>query len=241
MLGSKGFDLWADGYDKSVSLSEKANEYPFAGYKRALGTIYNTVKSGSGRSILDIGFGTGILSKKLYDDGCSIYGVDFLQHMVDIAKQRIPQAMLVQHDFAQGLSVFPSNQTFDYVICTYAIHHLNDSQKVELIQEALDYLSASGQVLIGDVAFETIEEMEQCKMQSGNRWDADEFYPIVEVLQPVFPLMRFEKISFCAGVLQNEFGTGSRSKTANGWRKNCSRRWEHDETQKIVFLFYLCN
>ena len=33
MLDNKGFDLWADGYDKSVGLSEEENTYPFAGYK----------------------------------------------------------------------------------------------------------------------------------------------------------------------------------------------------------------
>ena len=29
MLDSKGFDLWANGYDKSVNLSEDNDEYPY--------------------------------------------------------------------------------------------------------------------------------------------------------------------------------------------------------------------
>jgi len=62
MLNSKGFDLWADNYDKSVNLSEEENTYPFAGYKNVLGEIYQTIRNGKGRTILDIGFGTGILS-----------------------------------------------------------------------------------------------------------------------------------------------------------------------------------
>ena len=33
MLDNKGFDLWADGYDKSVGLSDEENTYPFAGYR----------------------------------------------------------------------------------------------------------------------------------------------------------------------------------------------------------------
>lgn len=44
MLDSKGFDLWADGYDKSVNVSEESNEYPFAGYKDVLNYIYNQVR-----------------------------------------------------------------------------------------------------------------------------------------------------------------------------------------------------
>jgi len=31
MLDNKGFDLWADGYDKSVGVSDEGNAYPFAG------------------------------------------------------------------------------------------------------------------------------------------------------------------------------------------------------------------
>lgn len=43
MLNNKGFDLWADGYDKSVGLSDEANTYPFAGYKKVLAAIFQTV------------------------------------------------------------------------------------------------------------------------------------------------------------------------------------------------------
>jgi len=49
MLDEKGFDLWADGYDKSVGLSDETGSYPFAGYKRVLNEIYNRVLSGPGR------------------------------------------------------------------------------------------------------------------------------------------------------------------------------------------------
>lgn len=40
MLNSKGFDLWANGYDKSVGLSDEENSYPFAGYKSVLNNIF---------------------------------------------------------------------------------------------------------------------------------------------------------------------------------------------------------
>lgn len=88
MLDSKGFDLWSDDYDKSVNLSEEENTYPFAGYKNILGKIYQTVRNSSGKTILDIGFGTGILSKKFYDDGYTIYGIDFSEKMIEKAKEK---------------------------------------------------------------------------------------------------------------------------------------------------------
>ena len=48
MVGSKyadkkEFDLWADGYDKTVGISDEKNTYPFAGYKMVLGFIFQTI------------------------------------------------------------------------------------------------------------------------------------------------------------------------------------------------------
>ena len=40
MLDEKGFDLWADGYDSSVGLSDESDSYPFAGYRDILNEIY---------------------------------------------------------------------------------------------------------------------------------------------------------------------------------------------------------
>lgn len=201
MLNKEGFNLWANGYDKSVNLNEEANQYPFAGYTDVLGTIYRIIKNGKGKKILDIGFGTGVLSKKLYEEGYYIHGIDFSEKMIHIAKEKMPNANLIQADFSKGLPPSLYSELFDYIICTYAIHHLEDSQKVEFIQELLGRLSLNGSVLIGDVMFETLDKMEQCRTQSKDNWDEDERYPIVELLKPVFPSMQFEKISFCAGVL----------------------------------------
>ena len=62
MLNQKGFDLWADGYDESVGLSDEEGTYPFAGYKQILNEIYNRVLTDQCDSVLDIGFGTGTLA-----------------------------------------------------------------------------------------------------------------------------------------------------------------------------------
>ena len=72
MLNNKGFDLWAYDYDKSVGLSDEDGTYPFAGYKAILNEIYNRVLSASAKTVLDVGFGTGTLTSKLYEQGCEI-------------------------------------------------------------------------------------------------------------------------------------------------------------------------
>lgn len=200
MLNNNGFNLWANDYDKSVNLSEEANEYPFAGYKKVLDTIYRKIRSGNGHKILDVGFGTGILSKKLYDDGCEIFGIDFSEKMIEIAKEKMPDAIFIRHDFSQGMPKELASEKFDFIVCTYAIHHLNGLQKQKLITEFSEHLTENGAVLIGDVAFETCAGLERCKADCGAEWDNEEIYPVLEELERDFPEIQFEKISFCAGV-----------------------------------------
>lgn len=42
MLDREGFDLWADGYDKTVGLSDEEGSYPFTGCRQILNEIYNS-------------------------------------------------------------------------------------------------------------------------------------------------------------------------------------------------------
>lgn len=201
MLNKIGFDLWADDYDKSVNLSEEANEYPFAGYKNLLNQIYKTIHIGEKSAILDIGFGTGVLTRKLYDDGYSIYGIDFSNKMIEIARTKMPEATLIQHDFSTGLPKKFSNIKFDFIISTYAIHHLTNDNKIIVINKLLEHLNPNGKMLIGDVAFETQIELENCKIANGESWDSDEIYIVFDDLKKHFPNAVFSKISKCAGVV----------------------------------------
>lgn len=77
MLNNTGFDLWADGYDKSVGLSDENDRYPFAGYRAMMNALYQRVLAQSGRDVLDIGFGTGILTSRLYDRAAASMGRTF--------------------------------------------------------------------------------------------------------------------------------------------------------------------
>ena len=184
MLDRAGFDLWAGGYDKSVGLSEEENSYPFAGY----------------RAVLDLGLGTGVLAARLYGDGCRIWGVDFSENMLSAARAKMPEARLLCRDFSRGLPPEWEDERFDYVVCTYALHHLTDREKPALLRDALRHLAPGGSVLVGDVAFESRAELERCRADWRELWDEEECYPVAETLRQEFPNLRFEPQSFCAGV-----------------------------------------
>lgn len=201
MLSNKGFDLWADDYDKSVGLSDDENSYPFAGYKEVLNSIYNEVLASDSKRVLDIGFGTGTLTKRLYDRGLEIYGQDFSGEMIKIAQEKMPKAKFFAGDFTKDLVDFLKDNKYDAVIATYSLHHLTDEEKISFIKSLLTLLNPGGEILIGDVAFESRKDLEACKEKSKDYWDEEEFYFVYEDLKKYFEGLTFEKYSFCAGVL----------------------------------------
>ena len=202
MLNQNGFDLWADNYDKSVGLSDGENTYPFAGYKRLLGRIYEIVLQKEQPAVLDLGFGTGILTAKLYAAGCRICGQDFSARMLSLAQEKMPGALLVQGDISEGLAPILRERSYDFIVSTYALHHLDFAGKLRLIRELLGRLNPGGELLIGDVAFPTQAAQETCRAAAGKEWDEEEHYFVFDELKTVFPEAEFEPVSFCAGLIR---------------------------------------
>ena len=200
LLNEQGFDLWADGYDKSVGLSEEDGSYPFAGYRAVLGHIAARVMEKPTASVLDIGFGTGVLTARLYQAGCRVYGQDFSARMIALARAKMPDAQLVQGDFTRGIVPELTANRYDFIISTYALHHLTDAQKPGFIRSLLALLNPGGQLLVGDVAFATRTEEAACRAAAGNAWDDEECYFIAEAM-PGYAPDSFTPLSHCAGVL----------------------------------------
>lgn len=201
MLDQNGFDLWADGYDKTVGISDKENTYPFAGYRDVLGSIFQAVMEKQNATVLDIGFGTGTLTTKLYEHGCSIYGQDFSSRMIELASVKMPGSHLYQGDFTKGLAEPLRIQRYDFIVATYSLHHLTDEQKISFLHTLCGCLKENGKVLIGDVAFENRDQLDQCRQKAGDEWDDEEIYFVADKLRNAFPCLVFRQVSSCAGIL----------------------------------------
>ena len=152
-------------------------------------------------TVLDIGFGTGTLTTRLYEQGCTIYGQDFSAEMIKLASEKMPLAHLYQGDFTQGLAESLKCQKYDYIVATYSLHHLTDEQKIIFIQQLLDLLNENGKIIIGDVAFKSRDELDICREKEGNKWDSDEIYFVADELKKIFPKLSFVSCSYCSGIL----------------------------------------
>ena len=201
MFGEKEFNLWVDEYDKMVEKSAKVNKYPFAGYYDVLDGIFQIISSKPNTSVLDLGFGTGKLTTRLYEHGHSIYGQDYSDKMIELSLSKMPKANLYEGDFSKGLVEPLKQNKYDFIISTYAFHHLKDNEKVSFIKELLKQLNANGRILIGDIMFDTQKEMEECKKLALDEWDAEENYFVIDEIKQLFPKSSFTKVSFCSGIL----------------------------------------
>jgi putative AdoMet-dependent methyltransferase len=204
VLSKEGFDLWANDYDKTVQVSEENNKYPFAGYKQILNTIYNAVMQKQDSKVLDIGFGTGILTKKLYENGHRIDGLDFSPNMISIAKSKMHKANLIEWDISNGLPPEILGKKYDFIVSTYTLHHLTDEEKIAFIVKLLCLIEEDGKIFIGDISFETREKLEICQQDNLSHWDSNEFYSVYDEIKSSLKNKcncEFHQISYCGAVI----------------------------------------
>lgn len=196
------FDEWADEYDRDVLESDREGSFPFAGYSRLLDEIARTVLAKPGAEVLDLGFGTALLTRTFSEAGMKVTGIDFSQKMCQIAAARMPGARLICEDFSRGLPQALDGETFDFIVSTYAFHHVPESQKATRLRELVKALKPGGMVLIGDISFASNADKQRCEREFGELWDDQESYmvyedhlPQIADLEPVF-----KTISICAGI-----------------------------------------
>lgn len=204
MLNKQGFNLWADHYDKTVQLSEESNVYPFAGYKEVLNSVFNEVMQKKHAKVLDIGFGTGILTNKIYENGHQVDGIDFSSKMISITQSKMPQANLIKWNISNGLPKEIKSNQYDFIISTYAMHHLTDDAKIAFISDLLSHLEHDGKIIIGDIAFKTRAKHDQCRHNNMDHWDSDEYYFVYdEIFDSLHHICNsnYQQISHCGGIV----------------------------------------
>jgi len=202
-LDANGFDQWSANYDADVQESDADKRYPFVAYNKIMDRLVELVQPALGKAILDVGIGTGKLSRRLADLGCQITGLDFSDSMLAEARNLLPTASLIQWDFSKGLPPELEDRSYEAILCNYAIHHLDDREQQELIAQMLKHLMPEGCLLIADVMTETAQEMAYAKKADADLWDEEENYLLAAKVRQWFPdlLIEFERFCYCSGIL----------------------------------------
>lgn len=174
---SRLFDEWADKYDHDVRSSDEENKYPFAGYNHIKKLISDTILNTNKNYILEMGVGTGEITKELYSKGLKIVGVDLSRKMIEEAKLKMPNAKFLHSEFMASLDYL---QTYDFIIFNYSIHHIPYLKQYDLLLKLKQHLRDGGMIILGDVMTETSFEMEKLSLVYKDIWDDEEFYPTYE-------------------------------------------------------------
>jgi len=195
------FDRWAADYDRSVTM---AGKFPFAGYDKVLSLIVSSASPEPGMRVLDIGIGTGNLAQRFVEAGCHVWGIDFSARMLEQARKRLPTVRMIQADLLRAL---PQNlPRFNRIVSAYVLHEFDLPVKVKLLARLVQqYLSPDGLLLVGDIAFPSIEERDRAHRLWKDAWDEDEYYWAFDEALPALSgaglTAEYAQVSACAGIL----------------------------------------
>ena len=153
-------------------------------------------------TILDLGTGTGNLAKKFIEQGCEVWGTDFSNQMLSVARKKLPAAHFVLHDLRQP---FPPTilRCYDRIVSAYLFHHFELMEKLKLIlQLTTDYLNSGGRLVIADISFPSHKALNLARQATGDDWD-EEFYWIEadtrRELETVGINFTYNQITNCVG------------------------------------------
>lgn len=195
------FDEWAHSYDQDVATT---NGFPFAGYSQVLTTVWEQAEAAAGMSVIDLGVGTGNLSRLFVGSGCQVLGVDFSSEMLAKTREKLPQLALVQADLTADEWPAELNRRFERIVSNYTFHEFPLEMKVRILSRlARNNLDPGGRIVIGDIAFPTAADLNRVRLDRADEWE-EEFYWATEktreALEPAGWHVDYLQVSFCAGV-----------------------------------------
>lgn len=137
MKESTHTDIWKKRADKFNNINWVTD-------KDLLDILYRSLNLKENEKVLDVGIGTGILSKYILDKspGVRMYGVDFSKEMIDLIDDRRIEARVSDASrlpFINGL--------FDVVIFRMLLHHCV-GELTGIINETLRVLKDGGRIII---------------------------------------------------------------------------------------------
>lgn len=97
--------------------------------------------------VLDVACGTGDVTAKLFDQGCAVTGVDLSEEMMDIARQKVPEATYI---LANAEHLPFEDSTFDAVACAFGVRNFVHLEVG--LREMLRVLKPGGKLVILELA-----------------------------------------------------------------------------------------
>ncbi len=155
-MKSKFYDDIARNYDSLVDDDCQNNHFPYAEHETLHQIIAEYISDNEEKEklkILDLGIGTGSLYEKIIPERMELTGIDNCEDMLEIARLRLADANLINHDLVKGLPEEISSEYYDYIVITYTFMHFSMDYVIQMINLLKDKLAPFGRIFIGDIIF----------------------------------------------------------------------------------------
>ena len=116
---------------------------------------------------LDLGVGTGVFSKQLLEKyaNSKVVAIDGAASMLELAKSRLGELSQrvewVLSDFRTMPTMVIRPDTFDVVISSYALHHLNAQEKLAVLKSVVRAIKPGGWFLNADLVMAEAPNVER--------------------------------------------------------------------------------
>ncbi|MDA8379473.1 MAG: class I SAM-dependent methyltransferase [Actinomycetota bacterium] len=125
------------------------------GLTQVVETILKECPVAPADEVADLGTGTGQLALPLARGAARVFAVDVSSKMLDLLQANAQSqglANVASVESAIETVTFPSS-SLDLVVSNYALHHLKDRDKKEVVARAATWLRPGGRIVIGDMMF----------------------------------------------------------------------------------------
>lgn len=150
------FDWQASTYDEQVKMITEFNVHQ--DYEEALDLTMQWISPKQGEKGLDIGIGTGNLAQRFMAKGIQMFGIDQSREMLKQCRSKYPR---IETKLGNFLAIPYLDDHFDFVVTSYALHHLSDEQKLLALAEMKRVLKHNGRICITDLMFENKDKRDE--------------------------------------------------------------------------------
>ncbi|MDF2726145.1 MAG: yrrT [Paenibacillus sp.] len=117
-------------------------------YEQALDIVYKWTSPQAAEQGLDIGTGTGNLAGRFVKGGIRMSAIDQSKRMLNVCQNKFPQLDTKLGNF---LAIPYMDGQFDFIVSSFALHHLTDDQKMMAMEEMRRVLKPKGRICIADL------------------------------------------------------------------------------------------
>lgn len=181
------FTDWATDYDDFVTGKDEEYKEVFSGYD----TILQELVKRSGDAVLELGIGTGNLTRKLLAVGKKVYPIEPSAEMRQLADAKLMGTVEIIDGDMQNFPLPPYK--IETILSSYVFHHLNASEKADVLHHYYDLLDDGGNVIFADTMFIDQDSYDQKIAEAAQNQFFDleedlnrEYYPLIPDLYHYF-------------------------------------------------------